>query len=66
MPGKTVVGIGVTGVSSNGVTTWVHRTNSTQTQVHWMIIGLNHPWTTDLNPVTMTATCQTTTCPVKG
>ncbi|WP_399932142.1 hypothetical protein [Streptomyces kanamyceticus] len=39
MPGKTVVGAGVTAVSSSGLTIWVHRTNTTQTLVHWMIIG---------------------------
>ncbi|MFD3667191.1 hypothetical protein [Streptomyces sp. NPDC058672] len=39
VPGKTVVGVGVTGVSSSGLTIWVHRTNTTQTQVHWMIVG---------------------------
>ncbi|MGW6021277.1 hypothetical protein [Streptomyces sp. NPDC055099] len=39
VPGKTVVGVGVTAVSSSGLTIWVHRTNTTQTLVHWMIIG---------------------------
>ncbi|MEU1015369.1 hypothetical protein [Streptomyces sp. NPDC005898] len=39
VPGKTVVGVGVTAVSSSGLTIWVHRTNTTPTLVHWMIIG---------------------------
>ncbi|WP_399921107.1 hypothetical protein [Streptomyces kanamyceticus] len=39
VPGKTVVGVGVTAVSSSGLTIWVHRTDTTQTLVHWMIIG---------------------------
>ncbi|WP_030570972.1 hypothetical protein [Streptomyces aureocirculatus] len=38
-PGEKVVGVGVTGVSSSGLTIWVHRTNTTPTLVHWMIIG---------------------------
>lgn len=39
VPGEKVVGVGVTAVSSSGLTIWVHRTNTTQTLVHWMIIG---------------------------
>ncbi|MEU5582418.1 hypothetical protein ABZ791_32980 [Streptomyces huasconensis] len=32
--GKTVVGVGVTAVSSSGLTICVHRTNTTQTPMH--------------------------------
>ncbi|MGW0731736.1 hypothetical protein [Streptomyces sp. NPDC002851] len=39
VPGKEVQGVGVTGVSSSGLTIWLHRTNSTKTLVNWMIMG---------------------------
>ncbi|MFI6088465.1 hypothetical protein [Streptomyces sp. NPDC051218] len=39
VPGKAVTGVGVTAVSSSGLTIWVNRTNTTETLVHWMIIG---------------------------
>lgn len=38
-PGEKVLGVGVTGVSSSGLTIWLHRTNSTKTLVNWMIMG---------------------------
>ncbi|WP_327356318.1 hypothetical protein [Streptomyces sp. NBC_01304] len=38
-PGDKVLGVGVTGVSSSGLTIWLHRTNNTKTLVNWMIMG---------------------------
>lgn len=39
VPGKEVLGVGVTNVSAQGLTIWLHRTNATKTDVHWMIVG---------------------------
>ncbi|GHH21977.1 hypothetical protein [Streptomyces lanatus] len=39
VPGTQVTGVGVSSVSSSGLTIWVTRTNTTNTVVNWMIIG---------------------------
>lgn len=39
VPGTTVTGVGVSDVSSTGMTIWVTRTNNTNTTVNWMIVG---------------------------
>jgi hypothetical protein len=38
-PGTEVTGVGCTGVSSDGMTIWVTRTNNTSTSVFWEIRG---------------------------
>lgn len=38
-PGTRVTGVGFTGLSSEGMTIWVTRTDSDETTVHWQIIG---------------------------
>jgi hypothetical protein len=40
VPGTQVTGVGATSVSSSGLTVWVTRTNTTATNVNWMVIGL--------------------------
>lgn len=40
VPGTGVTGVGATSVTSNGLTLWVTRTNTTTTVVHWMVIGI--------------------------
>lgn len=39
VPGSQVTGVGVTSVSATGLTVWVTRTNTTATNVNWMVIG---------------------------
>ncbi|MFF7982273.1 hypothetical protein ACFZDK_24615 [Streptomyces sp. NPDC007901] len=39
VPGSQVTGVSATSVSSNGMTLWVTRTNTTATVVHWLVIG---------------------------
>lgn len=41
VPGTQVTGVGFSGLSSTGVTLWVTRTNTTATNVHWMVIGFD-------------------------
>ncbi|WP_051819271.1 hypothetical protein [Streptomyces sp. NRRL S-920] len=38
-PGNRVLGVGFTGLSSEGMTIWVTRTDNDETTVHWQIIG---------------------------
>lgn len=40
LPGTQVTGVGFSSLSSTGLTVWVTRTNTTATNVHWMVIGL--------------------------
>ena len=40
VPGTQVTGVGFSGLSATGITLWVTRTNTTATNVHWMVIGL--------------------------
>jgi hypothetical protein len=35
-----VTGVGVTAITSTGLTVWVTRTNTTATVINWMVIGL--------------------------
>ena len=39
-PGSQVTGASTTSVTASGLTVWVTRTNTTQTFVNWMVIGL--------------------------
>jgi hypothetical protein len=39
-PGTNVTGVGVTAITSTGLTVWVTRTNTTATVINWMVIGL--------------------------
>ncbi|WP_055527232.1 hypothetical protein [Streptomyces graminilatus] len=39
-PGSQVTGTSATSVTSSGLTVWATRTNTTQTFVNWMVIGL--------------------------
>jgi hypothetical protein len=39
VPGTTVQGVGFTGVSDQGLTIWVTRTNNTTTTIDYMIVG---------------------------
>ncbi|MGR3870993.1 hypothetical protein ACUXZZ_20665 [Streptomyces graminifolii] len=39
VPGSQVTGVGATNVTSNGLTLWVTRTNTTATVLHWMVVG---------------------------
>ncbi|MGW7090115.1 hypothetical protein ACWGH2_42400 [Streptomyces sp. NPDC054871] len=38
-PGSRVLGVGFTGLSSEGMTIWVTRTDNDETTIHWQIIG---------------------------
>ncbi|WP_369167764.1 hypothetical protein AB5J49_07840 [Streptomyces sp. R28] len=40
VPGSQVTGVGTTAVSSTGLTVWVTRTNTTATNINWMVLGL--------------------------
>lgn len=39
VPGTTVTGVGVSALTSGGLTVWLTRTNTTPTDVYWMVIG---------------------------
>jgi hypothetical protein len=40
VPGSQVTGVGVSSVSSTGLTVWATRTNTTATNVNWLVIGI--------------------------
>lgn len=40
VPGSQVTGVGFSSLSSTGLTVWLTRTNTTATNVTWMVIGL--------------------------
>jgi len=40
VPGTVVTGVGATSPSSSGVTIYVTRTNTTNTAVNWLIVGI--------------------------
>jgi hypothetical protein len=39
VPGSQVTGVGVTNLTSTGLTVWLTRTNTTLTTVYWMAVG---------------------------
>lgn len=40
VPGTQITGVSTSSVSSNGLTVWVTRTNTTSTVINWMVVGL--------------------------
>lgn len=40
VPGSQVTGVGVSSVTSTGLTVWATRTNTTLTNVNWLVVGV--------------------------